>query len=364
MLRSWLLISVVVAIATVASSWGQVPELLWYRLSTSLRALKAIYTLPEKHVRDFLDSYKLFEQEYVTGQNQEAESTVNYYQVLNHLCAVGEVEKMYIPPVVDANQSIFQNQVMWEEKGLADQLDLGPASQVLDVGCGRGRVAHHVASVSGAHVTGLNIDRSQLKMAKEHARITQMEHQLSFVHGNFNDPLPFDDETFDALYQVQVLTYTIDAVKLFKEMYRVLKPGGKLSFLDYVQLPAFNSSDAKHLELLRKVKPVLGAVWTPKPSDFTEALEKAGFQILSSEDASVGKHQYPLIEKAETFFVATRWLLSALTKVHVVPSHLLTLFERLTKDGEAFVEADKLGLFTTSWQIIAQKPMTRMSDLP
>lgn len=110
MLRSWLLISVVVAIATVASSWGQVPELLWYRLSTSLRALKAIYTLPEKHVRDFLDSYKLFEQEYVTGQNQEAESTVNYYQVLNHLCAVGEVEKMYIPPVVDANQSIFQNQ--------------------------------------------------------------------------------------------------------------------------------------------------------------------------------------------------------------------------------------------------------------
>lgn len=191
-----------------------------------------------------------------------------------------------------------------------------------------------------------------------------MEHQLSFVHGNFNDPLPFDDETFDALYQVQVLTYTIDAVKLFKEMYRVLKPGGKLSFLDYVQLPAFNSSDAKHLELLRKVKPVLGAVWTPKPSDFTEALEKAGFQILSSEDASVGKHQYPLIEKAETFFVATRWLLSALTKVHVVPSHLLTLFERLTKDGEAFVEADKLGLFTTSWQIIAQKPMTRMSDLP
>ena len=38
-----------------------------------------------------------------------------------------------------------------------------------------------------------------------------------------------------------------------QEMYRVLKPGGKLSFLDYVQLPAFNSSDAKHLELLRKV---------------------------------------------------------------------------------------------------------------
>ena len=39
-----------------------------------------------------------------------------------------------------------------------------------------------------------------------------------------------------------------------------------------------------------------------------------------------------------------------------MPRHFLTLFERLTKGGKDFVEADKLGLFTTSWQIIAQKP--------
>jgi len=83
---------------------------------------------------------------------------------------------------------------------------------------------------------------------------------------------------------------------------------------------------------------------------------KAGFKILLNEDASVGGHQYPLIEKAEGFFTAVQWILSLLTQIHVLPKHFLTLFERLTKDGEAFVEADKLGLFTTSWQIIAQKP--------
>ena len=358
MLRFLLLISpfVVVVAFTSWGEWLSVPELLWYRVSTSLRALKAIYTLPEQHVSDFLESYRLFDQEQVTGKNREAENTVAYYQVLNHLCAVGEVEKMYIPPVMDPSRSIFQNQVIWEERGVADKLGIGPNSKVLDVGCGRGRVAHHIASYSGAHVTGLNIDRTQLKMAEEHAHITNMETQLNFVHGNYNDPLPFADETFDALYQVQVLTYTVDPVKLFKEMYRVLKPGAKLSFLDYVQLPAFNISNPDHQEFLRKVKPVLGAVWTPKPSDFTEPLKKAGFQILSSEDASVGGHQYPLIEKADTFFVAARWLLSMLTKMHIIPSHFLTLFERLTKHGEAFVEADKMGLFTTSWQIIAQKP--------
>ncbi len=38
----------------------------------------------------------------------------------------------------------------------------------------------------------------------------------------------------------------------FQEMFRVLKPGAKISFLDYVQLPAYNASDAKHNELLLK----------------------------------------------------------------------------------------------------------------
>ena len=47
-------------------------------------------------------------------------------------------------------------------------------------------------------------------------QVTDMQKQLSFVHGNFNDPLPFADDSFDALYQVQVLTYTIDPVKLSK----------------------------------------------------------------------------------------------------------------------------------------------------
>lgn len=53
------------------------------------------------------------------------------------------------------------------DQAVADRLDLGPGSKVLDVGCGRGRVAHHMATYSGAHVTGINIDHSQVKMAKE-----------------------------------------------------------------------------------------------------------------------------------------------------------------------------------------------------
>lgn len=38
----------------------------------------------------------------------------------------------------------------------------------------------------------------------------------------------------------------------------MLKPGAKLSFLDYVQLPAYDASDAKHHELLLKAQGFYG----------------------------------------------------------------------------------------------------------
>jgi len=332
------------------------PQVLWYRATTSLRALMAIYTLPDHDVKDFLASYELFDQERVSGSH-DVENTVKYYKVMNHLAALGEVEKMYIPPVLDPTLSVFENQLLWEES-MSHRLDLGPGSRVLDLGCGRGRIAHHVARHSGAHVTGLNIDQSQLRIAEDYASVTGLlDRQLNFVHGNFNDALPFADESFDALYQVQVLTYTVEPLKLFREIFRVLRPGAKISFLDWVQLPNFNASDVRHQELLRKVKPLLGAVWTPKVSDFLEPLREAGFQILSNEEASRTGSQYTLFEKLRVFFEGIGVLLRGMTKIGLLPKHFETLFDRLTKDGEAFVEGDRLGLFTTSWQIIAQKPL-------
>mmetsp|Transcript_10659 Transcript_10659/g.23880 ORF Transcript_10659/g.23880 Transcript_10659/m.23880 type:complete len:362 (-) Transcript_10659:353-1438(-) len=351
------LVAVTAVTLGCAGWWVQTLPVLWYRIGTSMTALRALYTLPPEHVEAFLRSYDLFELESVTGKNNEAQNTVNYYQVVNHLCAVGEVEKMYIPPVMDSTAGVFGNQMLWEERGMADKIDIKPNASVLDMGCGRGRIAHHVATYTGARVTGLNIDPGQIKMAEDYARTTEMlGKQLNFVQGNYNDPFPFKDESFDAIYQVQVLTYAIDLVKVFREWYRVLKPGAKVSSLDWVQLEAYNEKDPHHKEILRKVKALIGAVWTPKPQEFVDAFEKAGFKVLFSGEASEGGHQGPLIGKAKVFFEPLHYVIALMVKMYLIPAHFETLFERLTRDGAAFVEGDELGLFTTSWQIIAQKP--------
>ena len=184
------LVAVAAVVAGGCSYLDQSPAVLWYRASTSLTALYALFTLPQEHVDSFLDSYKIFDKEAVDSKD-DAKDIVNYYQVINHLCAVGDVEKMYIPPVMNLNNGIFANQMEWEEKGMADKLDVGPGKKVLDVGCGRGRIVHHVASYTGAEVTGLNIDQTQLGMARAYAEAEGMlGRTLDFVQGNYNEPLP------------------------------------------------------------------------------------------------------------------------------------------------------------------------------
>lgn len=331
-------------------------QLWWYRLSTAVKSIVVLYKLPDQTIESFLKSYEMFEHDAVTEDTEYEDHTISYYTVLNHLCAIGEVEKMYIPPLIDETVGVFDNQMLFEQKMAAD-LELPPNSKILDVGCGRGRVAAHVSRLTGAHVYGINIDRTQIENAQNNATLTGLPHKLTFSVNNFNDPLPFPDEHFDGLYQVQVLTYAKDKEALFAEMFRVLKPGAKLSFLDWVKLPAYDDDNAHHRHLISRVKPLIGAVDTPSPEELSTTLEKVGFKVTFSGDASVSGHQAELIVKADTFFTILNKMINTLVAIKILPKHFKTLFDRLTKDGDAFIEADRLGIFTTSYQTIAQKPL-------
>jgi len=263
---------------------------------------------------------------------------------------------MYIPPILDPTLSIMENQELYEKK-ICKDLNINPSSRVLDVGCGRGRVLAHIAQTTGAYkLDGLNIDEVQLSNAKSYAKEQGLDH-VSYHHGNFNDPLPFPDETFDALYQIQVLTYTKDKKALFSEMFRVMKPGAKLSFLDWVKCDPYDEKNSKHQGIMRAVKPLIGAVDTPTGDEFKQVLEDVGFVVTYSADISKNGHQADLIESADTFFNIVTNLVNFLVLVKVLPLHFQTLLDRFIKDGDKFIEGDRMGLFTTSFQTIAQKPL-------
>ncbi|KAH7143782.1 S-adenosyl-L-methionine-dependent methyltransferase [Dactylonectria macrodidyma] len=335
------------------------------RWKTFLKAFKHIYSLTPKEVDDFMASYEIYNLDWANTDQMVAAFGPNYqqrvgdclrayYSVLNHLCSLGDVEKMYIPPLMDMKASVLENQLLNEED-IAHEVGLGPGMRVLDLGCGRGRVAAHMTSISGAQIVGLNIDSDQIAQAREFNGALGFGNQF-VVHDQNDLPLPFADESFDAFYEIQALSLCKDPSILFKEVYRVLKPGAKFLLLDWVSLPAYNPENVKHAGLMRRVKPLIGAVGTPTPTSLENALKDAGLILKKSDNPSIDGLQAPLIDKVDIYFRSLRHIIHGLTKVHLLPQHFTTLIDRLCLDGQAFVEMDNLRLITTTYRIVAQKP--------
>jgi sterol 24-C-methyltransferase len=338
---------------------------LLYRVSTIFSSFKALYGLSSKQVNDFINSYEIYHCDWVNGQavteskiieyEEVKKNILNWYGVLNHLCAIGAVEKMYIPPFFDRNKGVMENQILFEKR-FCQQLGMKQGDRVLELGCGKGRVAAHLASLSRAHITAINIDQGQLTNALKFAKKNNLSHHCQFINADFNDlPLPFDDNSFDCMYEIQALSLSKNLKMLFRELNRVVKPGGKISLLEWVRMPNYNPDDPHHVDLMRRVKPLIGAIGTPSPKEYETLLQDAGFDVLVSEEPSLNKGQGPLINKASYNYNAIAKIIHFCVKFKLLPQYFTLLFDRLRQGGKAFREAEKLGLVTTSYHIVAQK---------
>lgn len=95
---------------------------------------------------------------------------------------------------------------------------------VLDIGCGDGLLAAELAA-SGARVVGIDPDAAMLRSARERAAAGQLG--IGFLSGRI-EALPFDAARFDLVTAVTVLCFVRDEATAWREMARVLRPGGRL----------------------------------------------------------------------------------------------------------------------------------------
>jgi len=337
-----------------------------YRFWTIGKSFTFLYTLSEEKVDAFIDAYSIYDYDWKDtdlltskfGSNYYdviKAKLVDWYSVINHLCALGEVEKMYIPPLMDENVGILQNQILFEEI-LAKDLNLNSNKSFLDIGCGRGKIAIHITQLTEARCDGINLDPGQLENARNYAKYIGLENKCTFMVDDMNNiPLPIPDEQYDAIYQIQAFSLSKDLSALFKDIYRLLKPDGIFACLDWVSLPNYCEDNQKHYNLMKAVKPLVGAIGTPTVPEYISLLKQAGFKIKLATNLSKGGFQAPLIDKADIFFNKVFWIIKFLVKLYILPKHFTRLLKRLTQDGACFVEADRLGLLTTSYYIVAQK---------
>lgn len=110
--------------------------------------------------------------------------------------------------------------VAW--KKYFDKLCLTKGQKVLEVGCGTGVMLSRVQKSYKVEGTGVDVASVSIATAKE-----LFGKQLSFRVAD-GTKLPFADNSFDAVYSLDVLEHIQQQDKVLLEMVRVLKKGGKL----------------------------------------------------------------------------------------------------------------------------------------
>ena len=160
---------------------------------------------------------------------------------------------------------------------LGEIIGLGPDDVVLDVACGRGASAVHLAETFGCHVTGLDYGAENVAAAIALAADRGVAHLTAFRQGDA-EGLPFDDGAFDALISECSFCTFPDKSTAAEEMARVLRQGGRLGLTDMtVSGPLPEGLES----LLGWVACVAGA---GSPEEYVATLRMAGFMDLTLED--------------------------------------------------------------------------------
>lgn len=110
---------------------------------------------------------------------------------------------------------------------MAALMPAGPGIHVLDIGSGIGGPARYFADRFGCKVTGIDLTSEFRDVAAHLTRLLGMEDQVEFKLGDAL-AMPFADESFDGAYSMNVSMNIADKSAFYKEIRRVLKPGGWL----------------------------------------------------------------------------------------------------------------------------------------
>jgi MPBQ/MSBQ methyltransferase len=168
---------------------------------------------------------------------------------------------------------------------LAELAGIDAAFRVLDVGSGIGGPARHLAESRGCRVVGIDLTEEYCRVAEALTERVGLAHKVTFQAANALD-LPFGDGEFDVAWTQHVAMNIADRPRLYREMHRVLKPGGKLALYDVAAVAG--------------AEPLFPVPWARDPSTsfllepdaLRTLLEKTGFAIDVWRDATPEARQW------------------------------------------------------------------------
>lgn len=137
---------------------------------------------------------------------------------------MGKLEKLFV------NRTGHSQRVSRRAERVLSHTDPRPGQRYLDVGTGNGKAAIDMAVNHRLEVTGIDIDREQVRLAQAAADGIQ---NVQFMTLDGRD-LPFADGAFDIVSAFKVTHHIADWQEAVEEMIRVLRVGGYFVYADLI----------------------------------------------------------------------------------------------------------------------------------
>lgn len=183
--------------------------------------------------------------------------------------------------------------------------------------------------------------------------------------------MPFEDNTFDAVYCIESTCHSPDKAKCFAEALRILKPGGHITGYEWVTTSRYDATNAEHLRLKEGIEVGNGLPTIESGEDVQRALGKAGFQLLEAWNAAAkqGKDDVawydPLAGNFTTWtgFRMTPWgrwcthvMIYGMEMLKIAPKGSVEISQLLNETADDLVRSGELDIFTPNYFFLAEKP--------
>ncbi|MFF5638744.1 SAM-dependent methyltransferase [Streptomyces sp. NPDC012825] len=163
---------------------------------------------------------------------------------------------------------------------VAERLAPAEGHHILDIGCGHGSPALHIAARHAVDITGISISDYQVDTANSRPQAPNASGRVTFRLADAMK-LPFEDESFDGAYAIESFIHMKDRKTAMAHVARALRPGARLVMADiYLE----GELDGAAAEVMAETYDFFKLSLTP--DCYQELAREAGLKIVDFTDIS------------------------------------------------------------------------------
>jgi ubiquinone/menaquinone biosynthesis C-methylase UbiE len=208
--------------------------------------------------------------------------------VLKTDIALSDVQEVYSGPEGKLWELIMGEQIhaggLVSSQALAERAGIREGMRGIDLCCCLGAGMRFLVKTFNVGMCGVDATEKMIAEARKRAEDEGMAAKLDFRLGDVTN-IPYGNEEFDFVWGEDAWCYVLDKERLICEAARVLKPGGIISFTDWIEGGA-GLSDQEASRINRFMKfPDMESI-----EGYRSLLEKHGFYIRESVEIEFAKY--------------------------------------------------------------------------